>query len=147
MVKLTEGLAHPCIYVEASERSPDLFKIEAATNNVKVRRTDIIDLVVKEINAGKIIFYRGEHHDEVLRHLQAMKRVEGQLEEDGEMGAAHWRKLSLEDHFFHALIYLRLAIEIDDADESAAVYYPVGITGAAPREDTPTAALSQLVNR
>lgn len=74
-------------------------------SHIVANRTMAIDSVVRAIRRQNLKFTGYGHHDRlIIQHLQDMVRIE-QPDED-----ARWEKLNGNDHFFHALVYLMLAM-------------------------------------
>lgn len=79
-------------------------------SHIQANRTIMIDAVVSAIRKRKIQFVGyGSHESLVVQHLRDMVRIE---EPDQ---SAVWKKLSGNDHFFHALAYVLFAFRANEA--------------------------------
>ena len=76
----------------------------------KIQRTKGFNLLVKEINDRKWLFSLGPDKETFVSHLGGMKRV-SQQDETGEI-TQQWVKIgSREDHYLHACMYLKAALD------------------------------------
>ena len=146
MSKMLGGQVNACIYTDPTPKNPSSLKVNQKNNDVLAIRVEVLDTLVKQINSGNYEFPNCPELEEVKRHLQQMKRVDGQLQEDGTQGHAYWRKLNDDDHFFHALNYLQIGLDIDDADESGVIIAPLGISYAK-LQTSQTSGMSILSRR
>jgi hypothetical protein len=120
--------AHPAVYVKGKKQEVEWFKLLDETGFVNLSRTKCIDSLVQSVNRRKWIFPRIPEMKEVRKHLQQMVRIE-RPDDEGEITAT-WVKSTDHDHYFHALIYLNAAMEMDNDNMSAAdMVAPMGITG------------------
>lgn len=111
---------NPCVYVKDSVKKPKYFELqEDETHMVYAQRTKGLDKLVEAINEGRSTFCKTEELKDVVQHYGGMKRVE-QINEEGER-VARWQKITETDHFFHSTFYCKLAIDMDEGDESAVV--------------------------
>lgn len=97
----------------------DIIYPDEVTQVVQVVRTQMIDMLVGEINSGIIRACAKHPEYEVLKkHMGAMKRV-SRLNDQGEKTVA-WVSTSDENHYFFALLYARIAYELYSIDSSVA---------------------------
>lgn len=107
--------AHPCVYVNENPRKPEMFTIKEDDNNILLAsRTTVIDVVVSEVNKGRMHFPNCDEMGTFKKHLHGMKKTE-EYDDTGQR-QSKWTKISDEDHYFHALIYAYLASKIDEPD-------------------------------
>lgn len=99
---MTNGAIIPCAYRGAVEIAD---KTET-TKNVQVDRTDHLDTVAKLCREGLIEFFNyGVQKELIKNHLKDMVR------DVTPEKPAVWRKLTGQDHYFHALAFLTTAIK------------------------------------
>ena len=98
----TNGAIIPCAYrgsVEIADKTE-------VTKNVQVDRTEHIDTVAKLCREGRIEFFNYTTQKELIKnHLKDMVR------DTTPEKPAVWRKLTGQDHYFHALAFLTTAIK------------------------------------
>lgn len=112
-------VCHPCVYIKGRKEKPLWHEVKEDTGYVNVARTKCIDSFVQAVNGGRYVFPRNtEVMEEVRKHLQQMVRIEEE-DEEGDL-VASWVKSTDQDHFFHSLIYLHVAIELSDNELSGA---------------------------
>lgn len=129
--KFGSDVVHPCVYVKGRKDRPDWLDLKDDTGFVNVARTRGIDACVQSINAGKWIFPRTEKMEEVRKHLQQMVRIEKDDDNEGDMVAV-WEKATDSDHYFHAIVYLNTAMEMDEGAYSTGVTIaPTSILGVS----------------
>lgn len=105
----SNSIIMPIEYATSPSAAPITLVKDELDNVTHVRsnRTGIIDAVVGDIRNQKILFMGyGTKKSIIMTHLQDMVRVE--LPEQ----PAKWVKLTGDDHFFHALGYLKHALRI-----------------------------------
>lgn len=101
----------------------NLYEEKEGEGVVNIMRTRMIDEMVKDFNAGKILLPMGMKDEEtVRRHLKAVKRINPNDNED----SAFWSSNG-EDHYFMALVYLYTATKMLE-DDSSVVVFPAGVT-------------------
>jgi hypothetical protein len=124
----------PCVYTKGNKSQLSFWEIKDDRDDfsiVNAARTKAFDHMVKQVNNGKFQFMGVEESlkTEICEHFQQMARKED-YNEEGEK-VAKWVKLSDMDHFFHALFYTHLALEIENNDLSAAEsVMPLSVMGA-----------------
>ncbi len=98
---------------------------------MRIYRTKAFDALVQEHNKGRWLWpLMQETETEILEHMRGMKRIEIPTDE-GEK-KPKWVKVSDFDHYMHAAMYLKAAIDQDEAlTSSVAVASPTIICGAA----------------
>lgn len=98
----TNGAIIPCAYrgsVEIADKTE-------VTKNVQVDRTEHIDTVAKLCREGRIEFFNYTTQKELIKnHLKDMVR------DTTPEKPAVWRKLTGQDHYFHALAFLTTAVK------------------------------------
>lgn len=98
----TNGAIIPCAYrgsVEIADKTE-------TTKNVQVDRTEHIDTVAKLCREGRIEFFNYTTQKELIKnHLKDMVR------DTTPEKPAVWRKLTGQDHYFHALAFLTTAVK------------------------------------
>ena len=103
----TGGAVIPCAYrgsVEINDKTE-------VTKNIQVDRTEAIDSVAKLCRSNNIEFFNyGQHKELIKNHLKDMVR------DTVPEKPAVWRKLTGQDHFFHALGYLTTGVKYFNND-------------------------------
>lgn len=154
-----KDVVHPCVYIKGRKDNPIWYDLKSEadqTGYVNVTRTKGIDSFVQSVNSGGWIFPNVQEMETVRKHLQQMVRVES-MNEDGEM-EARWTKATDADHYFHSLVYLHTAMELDETEFNAANFFaPTNIAGihvgpiATPNRSiisgTGTSSLAQMFGR
>lgn len=111
---------YACTYRKDKPTAKDYFEANDETKIVSVQRTTGFNLLVEELNKGLWKFAIGPDQDLVLHHFGGMKRLQ-QATEEGDY-AQQWVKVGdKEDHFFHAAMYLKTAIELLDGTSSSVI--------------------------
>lgn len=105
------------VYVKGAPQDPDYFKVKENEGVVTVQRTKAFDLLVKDLNKGQYQFANMRDKADFLTHLQGMKKVK-QDDSDTNTRQAQWIKTG-EDHFFHSLQYLQVAIALASGEHAA----------------------------
>lgn len=81
-------------------------------SHAQCNRTTAIDAVVSNIRSGKITMSGyGQYKQTITEHLKDMVRIEA------EEKPATWEKLTGNDHFFHALVFMNIATKVVDIIE------------------------------
>lgn len=122
---------HPCAYAENNNRKVQYFEIdEERMNIVSCQRTKAFDILVREVNNGKFEFPISDEMELAREHFKGMKRVE-HFDRDHEK-VARWVKTGA-DHYMHALMYFKLACDIQYGTGSGSIEAPMPriITGAS----------------
>ncbi|BCJ91792.1 hypothetical protein IZ6_25270 [Terrihabitans soli] len=102
----THGRIAPVEYRGAASMNLVLDEFEAFSH-VQVNRTQIIDAVVSSIRKKQWAFTGYTQYERlIIEHLQDMVRIESAEE------PAKWQKLTGNDHFFHALGFLKAAFKL-----------------------------------
>lgn len=107
----SDGIIMPIEYATTPSAAPiTLIKDEFdQVTHVRSNRTQIIDAIVGDIRKQRIEFTGFGNKKQIIQtHLQDMVRIE--LPEQ----AAKWVKLTGDDHFFHALGYLKHSLRIHE---------------------------------
>ena len=103
----TSGAMIPCAYrgsVEINDKTE-------VTKNIQVDRTEAIDSVAKLCRNNNIEFFNyGQHKELIKNHLKDMVR------DTVPEKPAVWRKLTGQDHFFHAIGYLTTGVKYFNND-------------------------------
>lgn len=130
MLSKLQTFTHPCVYVEENAKKPEAFYIKEDDNNMMLAsRTVCLDMLVRVINKGDMLFPRCDEMSEVRTHFGGMKRVE-HFDDNGQRKAS-WTKISENDHYFHSTLYAFLAARVDEPEVAEGVTVaPVGIMGA-----------------
>ena len=98
----TNGAIIPCAY-RGSVEIADKTEI---TKNIQVDRTEHIDTVAKLCREGRMEFFNYVNQKELIKdHLKDMVR------DTTPEKPAVWRKLTGQDHYFHALAFLTTAVK------------------------------------
>lgn len=124
------------IYVRGGDGHPRYYEYDAEKDAeglgvIKVYRTKAFDTLVQENNKGRWLWpLMQETETEILEHMRGMKRIE--LPTDEGEKKPKWVKVSDFDHYMHAAMYLKTAIDLDDPlGASVVVASPTIITGAS----------------
>lgn len=95
---------------------------------VKVQRTKGFNALVGEINSPSWSYSYGDDQAELVEHFQGMKRL-SQMDKAGDR-VQKWVKIpSKEDHFFHAAMYLKVALDIAYEGSQATTLDSIPMTG------------------
>lgn len=123
---------HHCYYVAGKKASSDLYELDEDTGAVNAARTRLFDHMVKIVNKRGYQFCKMDQVEEkeVREHFSQMARKE-EFNDEGEK-IHKWVKLSENDHFFHALAYLHLSMEIYEGEYVASDgVVPFGAVGVS----------------
>lgn len=123
LIDAMPGRAFACTYVADSARKLDYFTLDEEKSVLLTMRTRGFDVLAGEINGGRVRFARCAEMPLMRQHLQGMRRVE-EYDEGGEL-KAKWVKTG-DDHYFHALLYAKLAADLLQTPTSS------GYTGPTP---------------
>jgi hypothetical protein len=100
--EVSNGAIIPCAYrgsVEIADKTE-------TTKNVQVDRTEHIDTVAKLCREGRFEFFNFTNQKDLIKdHLKDMVR------DTTPEKPAVWRKLTGQDHYFHALAFMTTAIK------------------------------------
>lgn len=139
--------AHPCSYVENNSKKLQYFEIdEERLNMISCQRTKAFDILVKAVNDGKFEFPKADEMELAREHFKGMKRVE-QFDRDHEK-VARWIKTG-PDHYMHALLYFKLACDIQYGTGQGSVEKPMPaiITGATVQQAVRQVAAEQTLRQ
>jgi Phage terminase large subunit (GpA) len=108
LCEMTQGRIKPIHYTQGSGNITMKERSEAWEMHAQVNRTWVIDQAVKQIRklGGVEINGYGPYQKTFIHHLQQMVRDETPEK------PATWRKISEDDHFFHALVFLVTSYKI-----------------------------------
>ena len=117
-ITLYDPNAYGAIYVE--KKSAEIFTVQDSEANpeegklnvrcVKINRNPAFDALMERFKARAIYMKDGEDKEEVVSHLDDMRRVKG-FDRNGGM-YFQWRKGTGADHYHHSLLYLYIATEL-----------------------------------
>ena len=106
-----DGNLHAGRYRQDDKGSTAYWELNDKTGVVSIQRTKGFNVLVKEMNAGLWEFAPGPDKATVVTHLGGMKRTSTQNEE-GDISHT-WVKLGdQEDHYLHACMYLKTALDM-----------------------------------
>jgi hypothetical protein len=112
---------HAATYVNDSKDKLVYFDLNETTGVVKVQRTKAFNTLVKEMNDGRWEFAANVDNGTVLQHFAGMKCVAQKTEDEAEM-KKQWVKVGDgEDHYLHAAMYLKTALDLLDFSSGGAV--------------------------
>lgn len=142
---------HACAYVGDSRDRLNYLDLNEHTGVVRVQRTKGFTVLVKELNEGRWDFAVGPDQTTVVQHFGGMKCVSQQ--DDQKEVKKQWVKTGDgEDHFLHAAMYLKTALDLLDSRSVASGAILPSLSGAAVGErrnppktpGTPSDALIRL---
>lgn len=107
---------HQAHYVKGRAQDKGYMELATDTGVVNIARTRAFDTLAKRVNKGGVLFPMCADQEDIAIHSEGMKRVE-EMDEEG-TNKAKWVKVGEGlDHYLHALMYLNVAIELDDPEE------------------------------
>ena len=109
-------------YYGLKDTKLEAYKISEKEGSVTTHRTRVIDSMVQNVNAGRILWPTLPVMKTVRAQLQGMKRIDPEDEGVDEL-SPQWHTTG-EDHFFHAAVYLNLAWRILSETASASWFPP-----------------------
>ena len=119
-------MIYGCNFVRSMSGSLNPWKVKDAEGMVAVARTRIFDAFVDFFNAGNVILPNVPFKEEVVSHLQAVRRITDE-KATGE-DASTWIKLTGQDHHVFALLYTYVALEMLD-EEGGVGLVPASMLG------------------
>lgn len=128
----------PATYVKGNPKDKGFVKHAEDDNALLISRTRAFDVMVTEVNSGMWEFSDSEDKDLLYTQSQGLKRVD-KIDEEGQ-SKARWEKIErVPDHYLHAMMYVRAALELDEEDiAEEEVASPPLIGGATVGSKAPT---------
>jgi len=132
--RLPENAVYGAYFVRSAAGTMNPYVVKDKEGLVAIVRTKALDALIDDFNKGNILLpklHKEEDRMEVVRHLMAVKRVSGDSD-FGEEGGKYV-KLTGNDHWLFALLYLHTAANMVENDSSTVVLPAVaGMMGRVP---------------
>ena len=114
------GQAYGNYYVNETTFAKDMthWKIDDRKGVCLSARTSSLDDLCDNINSGRVKFPVNKNMDDVMNHLDALKRIE----DEGGREARWVKRDKAEDHWAHALNYLAIAAQIATGSGMASIF-------------------------
>lgn len=114
------GRTWACAYRKDRKEALSYYDLKEDENVVSVQRTKGFNALVKELNEGRWTFSVGPDQDTVVQHLGGMKRIQ-QSNEEGDMVEQWVKTADGQDHYLHACMYLKVALDMLDQEVAGEV--------------------------
>lgn len=108
-------------FVRNPPKSSQMYSVDEAEGTIKIPRTLSFDLMVQELNKGKLLVpVRHQQTDTLLSHLGKLSRIQRVSDTTGEEVAA-WVSSDSEDHYAFATLYAFTAAKMLDVTSAQIV--------------------------